>query len=128
MENDNLEDALLFLESALTSASITPGLRHDIEGAIREIKRAQERAMLAAAPSEPAREWDHRYRQLAEGEIILVGDEVLTDSKLGWRPAEHTIGQTAPCPYYTAHRIYRRLASEPAEERPVAWQYRMRAC
>jgi hypothetical protein len=52
--------------------------------------------------------WDNRYRMLNEGEIIREGDEVLTDSHLGWQPAKHAIGQPAPCPYYTAHRMYRR--------------------
>lgn len=52
--------------------------------------------------------WDQQYRMLAEGEIIQDGDEVLTDSHLGWLPAGRTIGKPAPNPYYTAHRMYRR--------------------
>lgn len=48
------------------------------------------------------------YRPLKEGEIIMDGDECLTDSHLGWLPAAHTIGQAAPNPHYTAHRMYRR--------------------
>lgn len=56
--------------------------------------------------------WEH-YRMLAEGEIIQQGDEVLTDSHLGWKPAAHTVGQKAPNPYFTAHRMYRRALKEP---------------
>ena len=55
--------------------------------------------------------WDSRYRMLAKDETILPGDEVLTDSHLGWRPVEHTLGQLAPDPLYTAHRMYRRAAA-----------------
>lgn len=53
------------------------------------------------------------YRMLAEGEIIREGDECLTDSHLGWLPAGPTVGQPAPNPYYTAHRMYRRAGREP---------------
>lgn len=53
--------------------------------------------------------WDHRYRRLEEGEIIQEGDQCLTDSHLGWQPAKHTVGQRAPNPAYTSHRVYRRL-------------------
>lgn len=52
--------------------------------------------------------WDDRYRVLREGETIEPGDECLTDSHLGWRPATNCIGQKAPDPLYTAHRMYRR--------------------
>jgi len=52
--------------------------------------------------------WNNNYIQLKEGEIIQEGDEVLTDSKLGWRPAGNTVGDKAPCPLYTSHRMYRR--------------------
>ena len=52
------------------------------------------------------------YRMLKEGEIIRAGDEVLTDSHLGWQPAGHTVGTPAPNPYYTAHRMYRRALSD----------------
>lgn len=58
--------------------------------------------------------WDNRYRQLAEGEIIRSGDEVLCASHRGWEPAVHAVGQRAPCPLYTSHRIYRRLKDAPA--------------
>ncbi len=54
--------------------------------------------------------WDKRYRRLAEGEIIQEGDECLTDTHLGWQPA-NCIGQAAPSPLYTSHRVYRRLKS-----------------
>lgn len=63
---------------------------------------------------EAAMEWDHRYRMLEEGEIIQIGDEVLTDSHLGWQAAKHAIGQPAPNPYYTAHRMYRRALTAPS--------------
>lgn len=51
--------------------------------------------------------WDQRYRMLNEGEIIQHGDEVQVDKPFGWEPATQ-IGQPAPCPYYTSHRVYRR--------------------
>lgn len=51
--------------------------------------------------------WDNRYRMLAKGETILPGDEVLTDSHLGWQLAK-AVFQPAPDPNYTAHRMYRR--------------------
>jgi hypothetical protein len=76
----------------------------------------------AASPGK----WDHRYRPLATGEIIEAGDECLTDSHLGWHPAKHCIGEPAPDPAYTSHRMYRRLkqptpAPEPGSvEGPVA--------
>lgn len=52
--------------------------------------------------------WDYRYRMLEKGEVIREGDECLTDSRIGWQPAGHTVGTEAPDPRYTAHRIYRR--------------------
>lgn len=52
MQNDHLADALLFLDSALSSASQgIPVSRYDIEGAIREVKaeiEQQERDALDA--------------------------------------------------------------------------------
>lgn len=48
------------------------------------------------------------YRRLDEGEIIREGDECLTDSHLGWLPAGRTVGQRAPDPLYSSHRMYRR--------------------
>lgn len=51
--------------------------------------------------------WDHRYRQLQEGEIVQHGDEVLCDKE--WEPAGRTVGSPAPSPLYTSHRKYRRL-------------------
>lgn len=56
--------------------------------------------------------WDNRYRPLREGEIILSGDEYLPDSHLGWQPAKFSIGEKAPDPAYTSHRMYRRLRDE----------------
>ena len=83
-------------------------------------------AALVSAPADPApapadvveatkgrsTDWVN-FRQLSEGEIIEAGDEVLTDAHLGWRPAGSTVGQTAPNPNYTAHRMYRRALSTP---------------
>jgi hypothetical protein len=60
--------------------------------------------------------WDHRYYMLPEDAIILEGDEVLTDVHLGWQSAGDTVGKRAPNPFYTAHRMYRRL--KPNEETP----------
>ena len=56
--------------------------------------------------------WDHRYRMLEEGELIQDGDEVLTDSHLGWQRARYNIGKPASSPYYSSHRMYRRLKDE----------------
>lgn len=56
--------------------------------------------------------WDHRYRMLEEGELIQDGDEVLTDSHLGWQKDSRNIGKQAPSPYYSSHRMYRRLKDE----------------
>ena len=53
--------------------------------------------------------WNDKYRRLDENEIIQEGDECLTDTHLGWKPAIHTVGKAAPSPLYTSHRIYRRL-------------------
>lgn len=50
--------------------------------------------------------WDDRFRQLEEGELVEVGDEVQNDDG-SWRFAI-CIGSHAPDPAYTSHRIYRR--------------------
>lgn len=55
--------------------------------------------------------WDNRYRPLREGETIAAGDECLTDVHLGWQPA-NCLGEQAPDPAYSAHRMYRRLRDE----------------
>lgn len=60
--------------------------------------------------------WDDRYRMLNAGEIIQAGDEVLTDTHLGWRAAKHAIGEPAPDPLYTAYRMYRRLRALQARD------------
>jgi len=64
-------------------------------------------------------EWDHRFRPLKFGEIILATDERL-DSDHPWHggnerwvmasPAE--IGTPAPDPLFPAHRQFRRLVKE----------------
>lgn len=56
--------------------------------------------------------WDSRYRMLEEKETIQEGDEVLTDSHLGWQRDRYNIGKPAPSPYYSSHRMYRRLKDE----------------
>lgn len=54
--------------------------------------------------------WNEKYRRLEEGEIIQAGDEVLTESHLGWQSTnKRCIGTKAPSPLYTSHRIYRRM-------------------
>ena len=50
--------------------------------------------------------WDQRYRCLEEGEVIAATDEVQNDDG-SWRAAV-CIGQKAPNPNYTSHRVYRR--------------------
>lgn len=46
------------------------------------------------------------HRMLAEGELIMPGDEYLDDVH-GWLPAR-MVGEHAPSPVYTSHRQYRR--------------------
>lgn len=58
--------------------------------------------------------WDHRYRKLKFGEIIQEGDECQVDKPFGWKPA-NCIGQPAPDPAYTSHRVYRRLKEPVAD-------------
>jgi len=60
--------------------------------------------------------WDPRYRMLKKGEIIQEGDEVLTDSHLDWRKDVLCIGQPAPDPLYTSHRMYRRLIDQGCQD------------
>ena len=45
------------------------------------------------------------YRHLEEGELIVAGDEWLSDT--GWLPTI-CVGQNAPNPIFPAHRVYRR--------------------
>lgn len=51
--------------------------------------------------------WDQRYRRLDEGEIIRSADEVQNDDG-SWRGPGQTVGQEAPSPHYSSHRVYRR--------------------
>jgi hypothetical protein len=51
--------------------------------------------------------WNHNYRMLNKGEIILASDEVQNDDA-SWDPA-CCVGDEAPDPSYTSHRVYRRL-------------------
>ena len=55
--------------------------------------------------------WDHRYRRLAEGETIRATDDVQNDDGT-WRRAQYAIGEPAPNPNFTSHRVYRRLKQE----------------
>ena len=53
--------------------------------------------------------WDMRYRPLKEGEVIRPTDEVQNDD-CTWKLTDwRCVGQTAPNPNYTSHRVYRRL-------------------
>lgn len=67
------------------------------------------RAMLASAPKVEKRSvgWDHKYRQLKRGEVILTSDEAQHDDG-SWHPST-CAGQAAPDNSYTSHRVYRRL-------------------
>lgn len=60
--------------------------------------------------------WDHDYRMLEMGEIIRASDEVQNDDA-SWAPA-CCVGEAAPDPAYTSHRIYRRLKVCPVHAIP----------
>lgn len=64
--------------------------------------------------------WDLKYRRLKEGETILATDHVQV--KDGWRLAEFAIGQPAPDPMYTSHRVYRRKIEFTEEQRQAVIQ------
>lgn len=66
---------------------------------------------LAASPNAASAAWDHRYRPLVSGEIIAATDECRRDD--GSWATGICVGQTAPDPAYTSHRIYRRLKVDP---------------
>ena len=55
--------------------------------------------------------WDMRYRPLREGEIIRKTDEVQNDDCTWQRTNLQCVGQPAPDPNYTSHRVYRRLVA-----------------
>lgn len=135
-EIDRLRSQLAMMGSALEkcSGAIAPLLKLSGTPESHKIKFTEEWARLGTlsleqildeanealstlAQEQKARGWDPRYRRLNDGEIILEGDECLTDSHLGWQLETHCIGTPAPDPAYTSHRIYRRLkeiAQEPA--------------
>lgn len=76
------------------------------------------RQALAALQAEQVAEtgnerkgWDHRYRPLSEGEIILATDEVQYDDGT-WHLAS-SVGLPAPSTDYSSHRVYRRFKQEP---------------
>lgn len=119
-----IDGEILIAKAKLLKALLEPGReakanRLRLKLADLEIKKdrllpaenpeAEAEAKLAKRDAARAGEWDHRYRRLEEGEVVAKGDEVLTDTQLGWQPVVHTIGQAAPSPSYTAHRIYRRF-------------------
>jgi len=52
-------------------------------------------------------EWDHRYRPLKHGETIAATDECRRDD--GTWITGICVGEPAPDPAYTSHRVYRRL-------------------
>ena len=59
--------------------------------------------------------WNHDYRLLEEGEIILPTDEVQLDDT-SWEPdGGQCAGKPAPNPHYTSHRRYRRLKEQHPE-------------
>ena len=77
-------------------------------------------AMRVGRPSGVGAEmaWDHRYRRLEEGEVILATDECLTDKD--WHKDNgRCAGQRAPSPHYTSHRMYRRL--KPVADTSPIW-------
>lgn len=49
------------------------------------------------------------YRILEIGEVIIVNDEYYDDDKKQWIKTCLGIGNQAPDPRYTSHRIYRRV-------------------
>lgn len=54
--------------------------------------------------------WDHRYRPLKKGELILATDQIFDDTLAAWKsPRRETIASTAPDPSLTSHRMYRRV-------------------
>lgn len=59
--------------------------------------------------------WDHRFRRLEEGEIILASDDCQNDDGTWIKDGGQCAGTPAPSPHYTSHRVYRRaaLASTP---------------
>lgn len=69
------------------------------------------RHALQPKPDEVTIGWDHRYRPLKEGEIILPTDEVRRDD--GTWVTGVCVGSPAPDPNYTSHRVYRRLKPSP---------------
>lgn len=58
--------------------------------------------------------WDQNYRMLSEGEIIRATDEVQRDDG-SWQPAV-CVGEQAPSPFYTSHRVYRRATTTPSTD------------
>ncbi len=57
--------------------------------------------------------WDHSFRMLEEGEVIRLGDEVQNDDG-SFDLAVRCVGQQAPSPHYTSHRVYRRAKEQSA--------------
>jgi hypothetical protein len=60
--------------------------------------------------------WDHKYRQLDEGELILATDGIQHDDGSWHPPHPRTVGTPAPSPLYTARRVYRRAQQARADD------------
>lgn len=110
-------EAIRAKQAAKPTGSALPVAEKFVRAIERRILSALEPARVQEG-AEPAGEWDKRYRPLKAGEIIAPGDEVLTDSHLGWRKDTHCAGQPAPDPSYTSHRMYRRLIATAAPDVP----------
>lgn len=65
--------------------------------------------MSGKSPHHSGQLWDQRYRRLETGEVILASDECQREDG-SWIPAV-CVGELAPDPNYTSHRVYRRWRS-----------------
>ena len=70
------------------------------------ILQSDEHQVIIDDDGNVVRGWDHNYRRLEEGEVILCTDELQNDD-CTWSPAR-PVGQKAPDPNYSSHRVYRR--------------------
>ncbi|UIJ43694.1 hypothetical protein LZK98_11395 [Sphingomonas cannabina] len=89
------------------------------EGELGEIAAEIARALSRLSPPQGTEQgkWDHRFRRLDQGEIIAATDECQRDDG-SWAPAV-CVGEPAPDPNYTSHRVYRR-AVDAARPSPAA--------
>lgn len=58
--------------------------------------------------------WDHNYRRLNEGEVILATDECQNDDATWSAAGGKCVGTPAPDPNYTSHRVFRRAKIQQA--------------